>query len=386
MQAFISLKSPSSRGVFTQLSLNGFHKITAPSSQRTTKLRFSSPPSRSHSSADLSPLPLPPLFPSPPSTSHSSALPLSSPFAFPFIPPLFPSPLAALSQEFEVCGTNTVRQEFLSAFKEEMEVKERLEKLHGQSTTSNGKDDLIRRPLVNYIMAFPVVLKVCYLSELVRSCSGFKAPVHLTSFRWRKVVKRALWREEKERERERPRDLAGWYQRYWHKNCQRRCGSRWSVVIVGLVPYPAMDPDTPISTAFVENGMHWTMYVVSTGAILSICASLLGAILPRKYSQGVDNGRKYSQGTQTKKANRYTIITNHCVVDVAMGFLNENVLHRLKIHHYALQYIHPSILECPFSMLFLGPVISLASNRQIVTLLSALGVPAQVFDRMQTQW
>ncbi|KAF3328764.1 Cationic amino acid transporter 2, vacuolar [Carex littledalei] len=128
-------------------------------------------------------------------------------------------------------------------------------------------------------MAFPVVLKVCYLSELVRSCSGFKAPVHLTSFRWRKVVKRALWREEKERERERPRDLAGWYQRYWHKNCQRRCGSRWSVVIVGLVPYPAMDPDTPISTAFVENGMHWTMYVVSTGAILSICASLLVSVL-----------------------------------------------------------------------------------------------------------
>ncbi|KAF3326700.1 cationic amino acid transporter 2, vacuolar-like isoform X2 [Carex littledalei] len=54
-----------------------------------------------------------------------------------------------------------------------------------------------------------------------------------------------------------------------------------SVVIVGLVPYPAMDPDTPISTAFVENGMHWAMYVVSTGAILSLCTSLLGAILPQ---------------------------------------------------------------------------------------------------------
>ncbi|XP_078165327.1 cationic amino acid transporter 2, vacuolar-like isoform X2 [Carex rostrata] len=54
-----------------------------------------------------------------------------------------------------------------------------------------------------------------------------------------------------------------------------------SVVIVGLVPYPTMDPDTPISTAFVENGMHWAMYVVSTGAILSLCSSLLGAILPQ---------------------------------------------------------------------------------------------------------
>ncbi|KAJ4796716.1 cationic amino acid transporter 2 [Rhynchospora pubera] len=54
-----------------------------------------------------------------------------------------------------------------------------------------------------------------------------------------------------------------------------------SVVIVGLVPYPVMDPDTPISSAFIENGMHWAMYVVSTGAILSLCASLLGAILPQ---------------------------------------------------------------------------------------------------------
>jgi solute carrier family 7 (cationic amino acid transporter), member 1 len=32
-----------------------------------------------------------------------------------------------------------------------------------------------------------------------------------------------------------------------------------SVVIVGLVPYPAMDPDTPISSVFVENGMNWAM-------------------------------------------------------------------------------------------------------------------------------
>lgn len=38
----------------------------------------------------------------------------------------------------------------------------------------SGKDSLIRRSLINYIMAFPVVLKVCYLSEseLVHRCSG----------------------------------------------------------------------------------------------------------------------------------------------------------------------------------------------------------------------
>ena len=30
-----------------------------------------------------------------------------------------------------------------------------------------------------------------------------------------------------------------------------------SVVIVGLVPYYSMDPDTPISTAFASHGMKW---------------------------------------------------------------------------------------------------------------------------------
>lgn len=30
-----------------------------------------------------------------------------------------------------------------------------------------------------------------------------------------------------------------------------------SIVIVGLVPYNAMDPDTPISTAFASHGMQW---------------------------------------------------------------------------------------------------------------------------------
>jgi len=32
-----------------------------------------------------------------------------------------------------------------------------------------------------------------------------------------------------------------------------------SVVIVGLVPYFAMDPDTPISSAFAKHGMPWAM-------------------------------------------------------------------------------------------------------------------------------
>ncbi|KAG0497212.1 hypothetical protein HPP92_001903 [Vanilla planifolia] len=54
-----------------------------------------------------------------------------------------------------------------------------------------------------------------------------------------------------------------------------------SVVIVGMVPYFAMDPDTPISSAFERHGMHWAMYIVSAGAILALCSTLLGSILPQ---------------------------------------------------------------------------------------------------------
>uniref|UniRef100_A0ACD5XKE7 Uncharacterized protein n=1 Tax=Avena sativa TaxID=4498 RepID=A0ACD5XKE7_AVESA len=54
-----------------------------------------------------------------------------------------------------------------------------------------------------------------------------------------------------------------------------------SVVIVGLVPYYAMDPDTPISSAFAQYGMQWAVYVISTGAVLALIASLIGAILPQ---------------------------------------------------------------------------------------------------------
>jgi cationic amino acid transporter 1 len=34
-----------------------------------------------------------------------------------------------------------------------------------------------------------------------------------------------------------------------------------SSVVVGMVPYNLMDPDTPMSSAFASNGMPWAMYV-----------------------------------------------------------------------------------------------------------------------------
>ncbi|KAG2587971.1 hypothetical protein PVAP13_5NG186300 [Panicum virgatum] len=57
-----------------------------------------------------------------------------------------------------------------------------------------------------------------------------------------------------------------------------------SVVIVGLVPYFAMDPDTPISSAFARHGIHWAMYLVTTGAVLALCSTLMGSILRQSTS------------------------------------------------------------------------------------------------------
>ncbi|BAU01683.1 hypothetical protein HKW66_Vig0148530 [Vigna angularis] len=54
-----------------------------------------------------------------------------------------------------------------------------------------------------------------------------------------------------------------------------------SIVIVGLVPYYAINADTPISSAFADNGMQWAAYVINAGAFTALCASLLGAILPQ---------------------------------------------------------------------------------------------------------
>ncbi|WJX25430.1 Carnitine O-acetyltransferase mitochondrial [Trifolium repens] len=54
-----------------------------------------------------------------------------------------------------------------------------------------------------------------------------------------------------------------------------------SIVVVGLVPYYDINPDTPISSAFADNGMQWAAYVINTGAITALCSSLLGGMLPQ---------------------------------------------------------------------------------------------------------
>ncbi|XP_060177162.1 cationic amino acid transporter 2, vacuolar-like [Lycium barbarum] len=54
-----------------------------------------------------------------------------------------------------------------------------------------------------------------------------------------------------------------------------------SAVIVGLVPYYAMDPDTPISSAFARHGINWAAYIITIGACTSLCSTLMGSILPQ---------------------------------------------------------------------------------------------------------
>ncbi|KAJ9540469.1 hypothetical protein OSB04_026975 [Centaurea solstitialis] len=54
-----------------------------------------------------------------------------------------------------------------------------------------------------------------------------------------------------------------------------------SVVIVGLVPYYAMDPDTPISSAFASHGMQWAVYIITIGAVTALCSTLMGSLLPQ---------------------------------------------------------------------------------------------------------
>ncbi|CAK8542892.1 unnamed protein product [Lathyrus sativus] len=54
-----------------------------------------------------------------------------------------------------------------------------------------------------------------------------------------------------------------------------------SAVIVGLVPYYALNPDTPISSAFSTYGMEWAVYIITTGAVTALFSSLLGSVLPQ---------------------------------------------------------------------------------------------------------
>ncbi|KAL9247460.1 hypothetical protein vseg_020890 [Gypsophila vaccaria] len=54
-----------------------------------------------------------------------------------------------------------------------------------------------------------------------------------------------------------------------------------SIVVVGLVPYYTMDPDTPISSAFASHGVQWAAYIITVGAVTALCSTLMGSLLPQ---------------------------------------------------------------------------------------------------------
>ncbi|KAL6643197.1 hypothetical protein ACP70R_021378 [Stipagrostis hirtigluma subsp. patula] len=111
-----------------------------------------------------------------------------------------------------------------------------------------------------------------------------------------------------------------------------------SAVVVGLVPYHAMDPDTPISSAFAQHGMQWAVYVVSSGAVLALIASLIGGILPQMGPGSNDDESIYNKmpriimamardgllpplfsavGQQTQVPTLSTILTGTCAAILA---------------------------------------------------------------------
>ncbi|KAL9247454.1 hypothetical protein vseg_020885 [Gypsophila vaccaria] len=54
-----------------------------------------------------------------------------------------------------------------------------------------------------------------------------------------------------------------------------------SFVIVGLIPYYELDKDTPISSAFSYYGMDWSAFIITSGAVMALLASLMGSLLPQ---------------------------------------------------------------------------------------------------------
>ncbi|KAK6151421.1 hypothetical protein DH2020_014056 [Rehmannia glutinosa] len=55
-----------------------------------------------------------------------------------------------------------------------------------------------------------------------------------------------------------------------------------SAVIVGLVPYYAMDPDTPISSAFASHELNGLRkFIITFGSCTALCSSLMGSLLPQ---------------------------------------------------------------------------------------------------------
>ncbi|CAN1271996.1 Cationic amino acid transporter 2, vacuolar [Linum perenne] len=97
-----------------------------------------------------------------------------------------------------------------------------------------------------------------------------------------------------------------------------------SIVVVGLVPYYAMDPDTPISSAFSSHGMHWAAYIITAGAVMALCSTLMGSILPQPRilmamaRDGLLPSFFSDVNTKTQVPVKGTVVTGLCAATLAL--------------------------------------------------------------------
>ncbi|CAN1271995.1 Cationic amino acid transporter 2, vacuolar [Linum perenne] len=98
-----------------------------------------------------------------------------------------------------------------------------------------------------------------------------------------------------------------------------------SIVVVGLVPYYAMDPDTPISSAFSSHGMHWAAYIITAGAVMALCSTLLANVSifqPRILMAMARDGLLPSffsdVNTKTQVPVKGTVVTGLCAATLAL--------------------------------------------------------------------
>ncbi|CAN1132393.1 Cationic amino acid transporter 2, vacuolar [Linum perenne] len=97
-----------------------------------------------------------------------------------------------------------------------------------------------------------------------------------------------------------------------------------SIVVVGLVPYYAMDPDTPISSAFSSHGMHWAAYIITAGAVMALCSTLMGSILPQPRilmamaRDGLLPSFFSDVNTKTQVPVKGTVVTGVCAATLAL--------------------------------------------------------------------
>ncbi|CAN1246210.1 Cationic amino acid transporter 2, vacuolar [Linum grandiflorum] len=153
-----------------------------------------------------------------------------------------------------------------------------------------------------------------------------------------------------------------------------------SIVVVGLVPYYAMDPDTPISSAFASHGMQWAAYIITAGAVMALCSTLMGSILPQPRilmamaRDGLLPSFFCDVNKKTQVPVKGTVVTGFCAatlafcmnVDQLAGMVSVGTLlafTMVAISVLILRYVPPDEVPVPSSLQETIDSVSLQRNR-----------------------